>query len=114
MHRFFPKQQMWSYLNLSIILWYVGYLVIGINSSVWIYYVIGAFGQFYLRKYKPLKFIKWNYLVSAALDGGTQVMVFLLSFAVAGASGVSHPFPSWAGNYAEGNVDRCMYNTASD
>ncbi|CZR52285.1 related to peptide transporter [Phialocephala subalpina] len=113
MNKFFPQQKIWSYLNLSIILWYFGYLVVGINSSVWIYFVIGYFGQFYLRKYRPQQFIKWNYLVSAALDGGTQVMVFILSFAVAGASGVDHPFPAWWGNYVNGNVDYCMYNPAN-
>ena len=32
-------------------------------------------------------FVKYNYLVSAALDGGTSVIVFILSFAVFGASG---------------------------
>lgn len=108
----FPKQRIWSYLNLSIILWYFGYLVIGINSSVWIFFAIGFFGQFYLRKYRAAQFVKWNYLVSGALDGGTQVMVFVLSFAVAGASGVSRPFPGWWGN-DRGNVDRCMVNPAN-
>ena len=112
MHKFFPHQRIWSYLNLSIILWYMGYLVIGINSSVFTYFIIGAIGQFYLRKYRPKYFIKWNYLVSAALDGGTQVMVFLLSFAVAGASGTARPFPTWAGNH-QNNVDYCMYNPAN-
>lgn len=40
-------------------------------------------------------------------------MVFLLTFAVAGGSGVSRPFPAWAGNPASGNVDKCMYNEAN-
>lgn len=106
------KRTVFSYFNLSIILWYFGYLVIGINSSITSYFLIGVFGQYYLRKYRPKYFVKWNYLVSAALDGGTQVMVFLLSFAVAGASGVARPFPVWAGNHAN-NVDYCMYNQAN-
>lgn len=37
-----------------------------------------------------------NFLLSAALDGGTQVMVFVWSFAVGGASGSAVPFPNWA------------------
>ncbi|KAM3084106.1 hypothetical protein ACMFMG_001788 [Clarireedia jacksonii] len=113
LNRYFPHQRVWSYLNLSIILWYCGYLVVGINASVFMYYYIGAFGQFYLRKYRPAYFVKWNYLVSAGLDGGTQVMVFLLTFAVAGGSGKSRPFPTWAGNPGSGNVDKCMYNPAN-
>lgn len=114
MHKFFPQQRIWSYLNLSIIFWYMGYLVVGVNSSVWIYFVIGFVGQWYFRKYRPRQFIKWNYLVSAGMDGGTQVMVFLLSFAVAGASGVARPFPEWWGNNINGNADRCAYNFASE
>lgn len=52
----------------------------------------------YLRKYRPQYFVRWNYLVSAALDGGTQVIVFILSFAVFGGSGKARDFPIWAGN----------------
>ena len=33
-------------------------------------------------------FAKWNYLVWAALDGGTQVCLFLQTFAVDGGSGI--------------------------
>jgi hypothetical protein len=114
MHRIFPKQWIWSYFNLSIIFWYMGYLVVGSNASVWIYFAIGFVGQWWLRKYHPMFFVKWNYLVSAGMDGGTQVMVFLLSFAVAGASGVERPFPMWWGNNLNGNADRCAYNFASE
>ena len=66
-----------------------------------------------LEEYRPQYFIKWNYLISAAIDDGTQVMVFILSFAVTGASGVDHSFPAWWGNNVNGNVDYCMYNPAN-
>jgi hypothetical protein len=42
-----------------------------------------------------------------ALDGGTQFMVFILSFAVQGAAGTSHLFPQWWGANQGGNYDRC-------
>ena len=45
----------------------------------------------------------------AALDGGSQVMVFILSFAVQGAAGTSHLFPVWWGANQGGNYDRCLY-----
>ncbi|KAF4583572.1 hypothetical protein EYR38_002325 [Pleurotus pulmonarius] len=51
---------------------------------------------------------------SGALDGGAQIMIFILSFAVFGASGASRPFPTWAGNPARGNVDYCNGNGALD
>jgi len=107
LHRFFPEKRIFSYFNTSIITWYMGYLFIGINASVTMYYMIGIFGQYYLRKYRPKYFVKWNYLISAAMDGGTQVLLFLLTFAVNGGSGVSHPFPTWAGNRLD-NLDYCL------
>ncbi len=51
------------------------------------FFAIGLTSQVYLRKRYPGLFVKYNYLVSAALDGGTSVIVFILSFAVFGASG---------------------------
>ncbi|KAJ5891675.1 uncharacterized protein N7473_007903 [Penicillium subrubescens] len=112
MHRHFPQQRIWPYLNTSIILWYLGYLFVGLNASLTSYYILGAFGQFYLRRYRPQYFVKWNYLISAALDGGTQVMVFLATFAVFGGSGKSVPFPTWAGNRTD-HYDYCAYNALS-
>ncbi|RFU35203.1 hypothetical protein B7463_g1157, partial [Scytalidium lignicola] len=111
MNRLFENQRIWSYLNSSIILWYLGYLAFGVSSANLSYYLIGAFGQFYLRRYKPKTFVKWNYLFSAAMEGGTQILVFLLTFAVAGGSGTAVPFPAWPGNHIN-NVDYCMYNPA--
>ncbi|EGO56086.1 hypothetical protein NEUTE1DRAFT_64387 [Neurospora tetrasperma FGSC 2508] len=112
MHRFvFPRQRIWSYLNTSIILWYLGELFVGLNASITSYYILGAFGQFYLRRYRPQWFVKWNYLVSAALDGGTQVMIFIATFAVFGGSGKAVPFPEWAGNHPN-NLDYCKYNSS--
>ncbi|MCJ1378457.1 hypothetical protein MMC17_001556 [Xylographa soralifera] len=106
------------YINISIILWYMGWLFVGVNSSITVYFALGFMAQFYMRKYHPRIFVKYNYLVSAALDGGTQVIVFILSFAVDGDSGMSVPFPVWAGNnggYAYNkNVDYCMFNPAND
>lgn len=85
----------------------LGYLSVGINSSVFTTFCLAVFSQYYLRKYHARWFRKYNFLMSAALDGGTQVMVFVWSFAVGGASGTSTPFPRWALN-PEGNPDYCL------
>ena len=107
--------RMFKFINTSIILWFMGNLFVGINAGYATFYVIAFYSQFYLRRYKPLSFIKWNYLVSAALDGGTQVIVFILSFAVFGAGGKDVPFPNWAGNpdTSVHNPDYCMVNPAN-
>jgi len=78
-------------LNAALICWYLGYLCVGINSSVPIYFVLGFVTQYYIRRKYPAWYLQYNYLLSAAMDGGTQVIVFILSFAVSGASGTPHP-----------------------
>ena len=58
--------------------------------------MLAVFSQYYLRRYRPRWFRKYNFLMSAALDGGTQIMVFIYTFAVGGGSGTVRPFPTWA------------------
>lgn len=76
-----------DYWNFAIITYFIGFLCVGINSSILSFFAVGFFTQFYLRKYKADWFIKYNYLLSAAMDGGTQVLVFILTFAVFGGGG---------------------------
>lgn len=110
----------WKWLkaaNTSIIIYNTSLLCVGVNSSLLMFFGCGFFSQFYLRRYRPALFVKFNYLISAALDGGTQVMLFVLSFAVLGASGPAHDFPTYAlnngGSSANKNIDFCKYNAAS-
>lgn len=49
----------------------------------------------------------YSYIVAGAFDAGSLFVVFILSFAVYGAGGTSHPFPLWWGNNQEGHVDWC-------
>lgn len=105
-HRFYPKLRA-DYLYTPVIAYYIGWLCVGINSSVSTYFVIALVSQWYLRTRYPKWFAKYNYIVGAALDGGMQVMVFILSFAVQGAAGTSHLFPQWWGANQGGNYDRC-------
>lgn len=91
-NRYWPNK-VFEYINMSIILWYMGWLVTGINSSILMYFIFGFVAQWWIRKYHPHLFNKYNYIVSAALDGGTQVCVFILTFAVFGDGGSVHSFP---------------------
>lgn len=116
-NKIYPSR-FFTYWNLAIVLWYMGWLFVGVNSSILVYFAVGFIAQGYVRKHHPEKFIKYNYLVSAALDGGAQVMVFILSFAVFGGSGNAVAFPTWAGNNGgfdnNKNIDYCMYNLANN
>ncbi|KAI5251481.1 OPT superfamily oligopeptide transporter [Aureobasidium subglaciale] len=111
----YTKRPFFKYMNLSIILWYMGLLCVGINASITMSFIIGFFSQWYLRRRYPELFVKYNYIASAALDGGTQVLVFILTFAVFGGNGKSRPFPTWAGNpdTTKHNLDYCMVNPAT-
>ncbi|PWY87384.1 OPT superfamily oligopeptide transporter [Aspergillus heteromorphus CBS 117.55] len=113
-HRYYPSP-IFSYLNTSIILWYFGWLFVGINASIMSYFILGFIAQFWLRRYYPHLFNKYNYIISAALDGGTQICVFILTFAVFGGSGTEHPFPTWTGNPNTDihNLDYCKVNPAT-
>ncbi|KAJ3328971.1 hypothetical protein HDU76_008907, partial [Blyttiomyces sp. JEL0837] len=86
-HRFFPKFG-FNYINTAIISWYLGYLTVGINSSIFSYILIGMFSQYYLRRYHAAWFNKYNYLLSAALDAGTQVAAFLMTLFLFGAASI--------------------------
>ncbi|KIM57237.1 hypothetical protein SCLCIDRAFT_1143537 [Scleroderma citrinum Foug A] len=92
---------------LPLIYMYSAILSSGVNSPVTSTILTGIISQYWLRSYHPGWFIKYNYILGGALDGGAQVMNFILSFAVFGAAGTQRPFPSWAGNPAKGNVDYC-------
>ncbi|KAI5238830.1 OPT superfamily oligopeptide transporter [Aureobasidium subglaciale] len=111
----YTKRLFFKCMNLSIILWYMGLLCVGINASITMSFIIGFFSQWYLRRRYPKLFVKYNYIASAALDGGTQVLVFILTFAVFGGNGKSRPFPTWAGNpdTTKHNLDYCMVNPAT-
>ncbi|RPD53682.1 OPT oligopeptide transporter [Lentinus tigrinus ALCF2SS1-7] len=105
-HRLWPKAG-FNYVFTPVVVAELGYLSVGINSSWMTSLAIAIFSQWYLRKYRPRWFRKYNFLLSAALDGGTQIMVFVYSFAVGGASGKAVPFPNWGLN-PKGNPDYCL------
>ncbi|CEQ40884.1 SPOSA6832_02564 [Sporobolomyces salmonicolor] len=124
-HKFFPKYRFDTIVT-PIVCWCLGYLSVGINSSIFMTMLLGLFSQFYLRRFRSTWFRKYNYLVSAGLDGGTQcesavclpsrrapelinprahaVMVFIASFALFGAAGSAQTMPEWALN-PSGNYD---------
>ncbi|TFY79230.1 hypothetical protein EWM64_g4787 [Hericium alpestre] len=101
-------------IMLPIIYMYSGWMHVGVNSIVLSCILVGISSQLWLRRYYPRWYRKYNYILGGAMDGGAQVMIFILSFAVFGASGVSRPFPTWAGNPSKGNADYCNGNGALD
>lgn len=68
-HRIWPKLGL-DYFNTYIIVTWLGWLSVGINSSLLASFAFGFFTQGYLRKYKPVLFAKWNLIMAAAISGG--------------------------------------------
>ncbi|OSX63951.1 hypothetical protein POSPLADRAFT_1138543 [Postia placenta MAD-698-R-SB12] len=97
---------------LPLIYQYSAGMTSGTTSPTTSIVLVGLASQLWLRRYHPGWFRQYNYILGGALDGGAQVMIFILSFAVFGASGQPRPFPAWWGNPAEGNVDYCNGNGA--
>ncbi|KAJ7874394.1 OPT oligopeptide transporter [Mycena leptocephala] len=110
LHKRYPKVG-FNYVFTPVLTAELGYLSVGINSSVFTSFVLAIFSQYYLRKYRSTWFRKYNFLLSAALDGGTSVMIFVYTFAVGGGSGKVVPFPNWALNPV-GNPDYCKRLTS--
>ncbi|KAA1095175.1 hypothetical protein PGT21_036365 [Puccinia graminis f. sp. tritici] len=57
--------------------------------------VIGLASQLWARRYRAQWFNKYNYILSAALDGGTEVAVFVLAMAFQGGGGRQIKFPTY-------------------
>ncbi|KIM91664.1 hypothetical protein PILCRDRAFT_810948 [Piloderma croceum F 1598] len=108
LHRFWPKNIIFRNLNTGIIIQFSCYMYIGINSPITTWIVIGIISQYVVRRRFPRMFTKYNYIVAGALDGGTQVISFILNLAVFGAVGNAHLFPEWWGNDLNLSADRCL------
>ncbi|KAJ5437257.1 Oligopeptide transporter OPT superfamily [Penicillium cf. griseofulvum] len=110
-YRFVPKIGKFdtSEINLPQFIQYAGFIPYNQSQTcvlfTWI--IAGFYVQFYLRNYKPRIFKDYSYLIAGAFDGASLTVLFILSFAVFGAGGVSHPFPSWWGNNDNGHYDWC-------
>ncbi|RCH96548.1 hypothetical protein CU098_001930, partial [Rhizopus stolonifer] len=104
LHQYYPSLG-FNYVNIPMVL--VGLTIVPGSATSWITvsFIITVVSQYYIkRRYRAL-FIKYNYLVSTALDSGTSLMVFMIAmFLYGGATGTSIPFPTWWGNRA-GNID---------
>ncbi|KAE9400851.1 OPT oligopeptide transporter [Gymnopus androsaceus JB14] len=108
LHRKFPKNQFFANFNTGVVLQYSCYLSVGVNTQVNTASALGVLSQYWVRRRYPRWFTKYNYIIAGALDGGTQVISFILNFAVFGAAGTEVDFPNWWGNDFNLSADRCL------
>ncbi|KAA1109994.1 hypothetical protein PGT21_005951 [Puccinia graminis f. sp. tritici] len=92
LHRFWPRYN----LNLINIPLLAGSIASGYSVATagrFLNILIGLLSQFWARRYRPRWFMKYNYVLSAALDGGAQIMMLFLSMVFQGGDGRKVPFP---------------------
>ena len=63
-YKFWPRLRT-DYLYTPVICYYIGWLCVGINSSILSYFSIAWFSQWYLRTRCPRWFAKYNYILGA-------------------------------------------------
>ena len=71
----------------------MGWLSVGIGSSVYSMFIVGFVSQWWLRTRHPRWFAKYNYILAAGLDGGTQVRSISNHSIL-----ISYTKPCWAGH----------------
>lgn len=59
---------------------YSHWLYSGVSSPILSTVIVGITSQIWLRRYHPVWFKKYNYILAGALDGGAQVIA--LSFEI--------------------------------
>ncbi|XP_022149165.1 oligopeptide transporter 4-like, partial [Momordica charantia] len=84
LHRAFPKQSWIPLINLPVLLGATANMALNYNS--WI--LIGTVFNFFVFRYRKQWWQRYNYILSAALDGGLAFMAVLLylSFGMKGKS----------------------------
>ncbi|MBW0491551.1 hypothetical protein O181_031266 [Austropuccinia psidii MF-1] len=80
----------------------------GITSGATAKLLTGFWSQYYMRRYRKEWYENYNYVLSAALDGGTQMSILILTFLFQGAAGLNLPFPNYFLNPKSGPKDYCF------
>ncbi|KAI8635988.1 OPT family small oligopeptide transporter [Parasitella parasitica] len=111
LHRHYPRIG-FKYINIPMVLIGLVQLPGAATSWITVSFVIIIVSQYYIKRRHREWFVKYNYLVSTALDSGTSLMVFIIAMGLyGGANGVSYPFPTWWGNRADLDyLDHCCAN----
>jgi hypothetical protein len=114
MHKKWPKLRL-DTINLAIVLGYLGALSRGIHSGFLMKFALGFFAQLYLRRYRPGWFVKYNYILSAGLDGGSSLIAFILTFTVFGGGVmIAKKFPPYWGNNWQRGMICCLCTSPLD
>ncbi|KNE96384.1 hypothetical protein PSTG_10351 [Puccinia striiformis f. sp. tritici PST-78] len=85
-HKLWPHQHIKDF-NIPLVCGFVALSSLGVSAGRTMNILVGLASQLWARRYYPAWFYKYNYVISAALDGGTQIIILLLSLTVQGGVG---------------------------
>ncbi|EHS64094.1 uncharacterized protein PGTG_20797 [Puccinia graminis f. sp. tritici CRL 75-36-700-3] len=109
-HRYWPRYK-FDLVNVPLFCGIVQSLYASAYAGEPMRIIIGLMSQFWARKYRPRWFTKYNYILSAALDGGTELVVFFLAMIFQGGGGKKINFPTYFLNPAPSTPrDYCFMN----
>ncbi|KAG0142146.1 hypothetical protein CROQUDRAFT_50677 [Cronartium quercuum f. sp. fusiforme G11] len=94
LHKWKPKAG-FNRLNISLFASSIFNCIKGATSGRMTAMVIGFYTQYYIRKYHFGWYQKYNYTISAALDGGTEMAILLLTILFQGGIGITLKMPTY-------------------
>ncbi|MBW0475763.1 hypothetical protein O181_015478 [Austropuccinia psidii MF-1] len=94
LHRFFPQLKL-NRLNVPLLMGSISSNIWGAAAGRFVNILIGLMSQFWARKYRHQWYKKYNYVLSAALDGGAQLVILFFALVFQGGFGYEIKFPTY-------------------
>ncbi|EGG05733.1 putative oligopeptide transporter [Melampsora larici-populina 98AG31] len=93
-HKYWPRLKL-NLINVPLVTGSISSGYSGATAGRFVNIIIGLMSQFYARRYLPEWFKKYNYVCSAALDGGAQIVILILAIFFQGGAGYQVHFPTY-------------------
>lgn len=94
LHKLWPRAK-FNKMNVALLCGSISSGYSGATAGRFLNIIIGLLSQFWARRYRPRWFLKYNYVLSAAFDGGAQLMILFLSMFLQGGDGNMVKFPTY-------------------
>ncbi|CAG8792267.1 15210_t:CDS:10 [Gigaspora margarita] len=104
LHRKFPKAK-FNLVNIPVILYGLTRFPGTVPNFIITGFITSFLSQFYAFRYK-IMYNRYNYVMSAAFDSGTQIMTMVAFLCLSGIIRV--PFPTWWGNDPSTQSEHCF------
>jgi len=93
-------------INVSLFCAGIHGAISGVTSARTVATMLAWYTQYYIRKYRFQWYQKYNFMLNAALDGGTQLTMLVLTLTLQGGAGFQLDMPTYFLN-PKGTRDYC-------